>query len=175
MKDRYLGKTGEDNAIVEYNFAEFGKAGNEYFEDIGLIMTNGTITVSVPFQVGKIHKVRLKQETIVGVYEYSVRVWFFNKPITTQVRKEMQDLSTTDMDGLIGFTEFRTANYPSGPEQNWIKSQEGVSFSSYIENIVNMPYVLDENQKIYVIGENIGDPRTYSDTTTIGYLHLKRD
>lgn len=179
MKNRYLGKTGENQQIQETKLADFGKGANEYFEDIGLIMTNGVISVTAPTQVGKIEKVRLQQKSgIYPTYEYSIRVWFFNKPTSTQVLREMQNFTSSDMDGLIGFTEFRTLNYPTGPEKSWLK---GETYSgqpdntAFVENIVDLPFILDENQKIYIVGENIGNAITYSDTTTYIELHLKTD
>lgn len=175
MTKRYLGKTGEDETIIEFKFGDFGKAGNEYFEEFGLILTYGSIPVSVPFQVGKIENIRLQNDSVTGPYEYSVRVWFFNKPITSQVRAEIQDLTSSDMDGLIGFTEFRCLDYISTPQDAWINGGIGGSVTSHIQKTVNMPYVLDENMKIYVIGEYIGIGRTFFDQTTTGYLHLKRD
>lgn len=179
MKNRYLGKTGEDKSILSVKLADFGKGANEYFEEIGLIMTNGVISVTAPTKIGKIEKVKLLQRSgIYPTYEYSIRVWFFNKPTTTQVLRQMQNFTSSDMDGLIGFTEFRSANYPTGLEQVW---RVGATYSgqpdntALIENLVDIPFILDETQKIYIIGENIGDPITYSDTTTYVYLHLKLD
>lgn len=180
MKNRYLGKTGEDNSIVEFKLADFGKGANEYFEDIGLIMTNGVISVTAPSQVGKIEKIRLLQRAGgFPVYDFiSMRFWLFNKPTTTQVLREMQSFTSSDMDGLIGFTDFKGINYSPVPDRTW---RIGGAYDSLgdntmtLENIVDIPFVIDETQKIYIYGENIGDARTYSDNTLFAYLYFKMD
>jgi hypothetical protein len=180
MNNRYLGMTGEDNSIVEFKLADFGKGANEYFEEIGLIMTNGEISVTAPTQVGKIVKIRLLQRAgIYPVYNWiSMRFWLFNKPTSTQVLRQMQNFTSTDMDGLIGFTDFKGVNYTPYPDTTW---EIGGDYDSLgdntmtLENIVDIPFVLDETQKIYIVGENIGDPRTYSDNTIFAYLYFKMD
>jgi hypothetical protein len=180
MLNRYLGTTGEDNSIVEFKLADFGKGANEFFEEIGLIMTNGVISVTAPTQVGKIEKIRLLQRA--GIYPaynwISMRFWLFNKPTSTQVLREMQNFTSTDMDGLIGFTDFIGANYIPYSDSNWVVGgaydSEGDNTMTN-ENIVDIPFVLDETQKIYIVAENRGDPRTYSDNTIFAYLYFKMD
>lgn len=180
MKNRYLGKTGEDRTVVEFKLADFGKGANEYFEEIGLIMTNGVISVTAPTQFGKIEKIRLLQRagTFMQYAYISMRFWLFNKPTTTQVLREMQNFTSSDMDGLIGFTDFKGTNYSPVPDQTWVRGGNYDSLGDNtmtLENIVDIPFVLDETQKIYIACENIGDPRTYSNNTLFAYLYFKMD
>ena len=177
MKNRYLGKTGEDKTVVEFQMNHYGPVGNERFDDPGIIMSTGAISVPMPFQKGTIERIIYRQYSLFTLASaYDFRTWFFQDTITSAVRGSSKAFTSSEMDSVVGYIDTSTGDSLATITDKWVLGESTVPYANMLQKTVDIPFVItSENPTFNVVQEYIGDGITLYDTYIYCYLIIKRD
>ena len=178
MLNRYLGQIGQDRTVVEFLLNHYGPTSNEYFEEVGLIMTSGAVKVPMPFQSGVIERVIYRQTSMFSGFTNSFRLWMFQDAITSAVRGNQKAFTSAEMDSVVGtITHYADADNPLPlPTDQWVFGFYNVPYESILQKVVNIPFVINsENPTLNIVQEYIGTGVTLYDRYIYCYLIIKRD
>jgi len=178
MLNRYLGQIGDDRTVVKFLLNYYGPDGNEYFEEAGIIMTTGSVKVSMPFQSGIIEKVIFENSSDYSMnLRSSFRFWMFQDTITSAVRGATKAFTSSELDSFVGSFDIRNIGDVDPPNTDpWITGIGTVPYANMLQKTVNIPFVINsENPTLEFVQEYIGEYTSLYRQYVHCYLIIKRD